>query len=594
MTGFSPEAAEAQGVPTRVTEFELAEDSRLNYGRATSYCSEDFAAVSVGMQSSESISRVEVNIDIQEEPFVHENIGAEWFIYHEARPNVPVIPAGTGNYHITYTDGFVESSEFTYRGVSCDGSPVPGEETPLEPRIYIGAGAWCLEGEAIASIDAFNDIDEPVHLELNIDYQEKPYNDTLEPGYYLSHNGETGMSTVPDGVATYVATYLDGEVQSGELPYDGGWCEEGESGRINPFDDEHTEPGTGGPEHTIENVETLAGPSRIETAVAVSQEVYPEGAEHVVLATGYNFPDALAGAPLADALRAPLLLTGSEGLHDAAAAEITRLGATRVVLLGGEAALSAQVSADLEAMGVEVERLAGEGREATSVAIANRIASIKGPLNDIVVVEGGNFYDANIAGSLAGQEATAVVLTNPDHLTPVTGAFLSEHSDTVSEVMVVDSEFTLSDAVEVQAAQTAAAGLTQYGTGDRYTTSAQVAEAKQDRLNARQAAAGEPLTSVEAVHVATGHDYPDALTASAVAAAPNHVLLLVNGQARPETVSDEYSYVRTYLEENKTPAMQNLIFYGGENAITSANKSVIAVYANAAEDNSQPSPDSPS
>ncbi len=474
-----------------------------------------------------------------------------------------------------------------------------GSELAESHGLTIAAFVFCLEGEAVVGAQAHNGSEQPIHLQMDMPFQANSWEDVLGPNHVAQHNGFSGSETTPDGQGQYSAQYHDGQSEIRPLPYEGGSCEGGITGQPQPLDPPTpeptpTEPGTGGPEHTIENVETLAGPSRIETAVAVSQEVYPEGAEHVVLATGYNFPDALAGAPLADALRAPLLLTGSEGLHDAAAAEITRLGATRVVLLGGEAALSAQVSADLEAMGVEVERLAGEGREATSVAIANRIASIKGPLNDIVVVEGGNFYDANIAGSLAGQEATAVVLTNPDHLTPVTGAFLSEHSDTVSEVMVVDSEFTLSDAVEIQAAQTAAADLTQYGTGDRYTTSAQVAEAKQDRLNARQAAAGEPLTSVEAVHVAAGHDYPDALTASAVAAAPNRVLLLVNGQARPETVSDEYSYVRTYLEENKTSAMQNLIFYGGENAITSANKSVIAVYANAAENNPPPSPDSTS
>ncbi|NUP51063.1 MAG: hypothetical protein HOW97_27680, partial [Catenulispora sp.] len=58
-------------------------------------------------------------------------------------------------------------------------------------------------------------------------------------------------------------------------------------------------------------VTRLAGKTRYETAIAVSKKAFP--ADHtaaaVVLATGDNFPDALAGVPLSKQLNAPLLLT---------------------------------------------------------------------------------------------------------------------------------------------------------------------------------------------------------------------------------------------------------------------------------------------
>ena len=43
----------------------------------------------------------------------------------------------------------------------------------------------------------------------------------------------------------------------------------------------------------------------------VSKDAYPGGAPVVVIATGHDFPDALAGAALAHAEDAPLLLVGS-------------------------------------------------------------------------------------------------------------------------------------------------------------------------------------------------------------------------------------------------------------------------------------------
>src|SRR5205823_14716757 len=55
----------------------------------------------------------------------------------------------------------------------------------------------------------------------------------------------------------------------------------------------------------------LAGPDRIGTAIAVSQDSFPNGgsAGAVVLARSLIFPDALSGTPLACAKNAPLLLT---------------------------------------------------------------------------------------------------------------------------------------------------------------------------------------------------------------------------------------------------------------------------------------------
>jgi|GEM_PF-414337 putative cell wall-binding protein len=88
-------------------------------------------------------------------------------------------------------------------------------------------------------------------------------------------------------------------------------------------------------------VTRLAGPDRYTTAAAVSAESFPAGAASAFVASGVTASDALAGAAAAAARRAPLLLTEPSCLPDATASELARLGATSLVVLGGEAAVSA-------------------------------------------------------------------------------------------------------------------------------------------------------------------------------------------------------------------------------------------------------------
>jgi putative cell wall-binding protein len=100
------------------------------------------------------------------------------------------------------------------------------------------------------------------------------------------------------------------------------------------------------------DVERVAGPDRLATALAVSRASFGPGAGAVYLATGANFPDGLAGTPAAAGEGAPVLLVGDE-LTDAVTAEIERLEVRRVVILGGEAAVSADVEQALRDRYVE-------------------------------------------------------------------------------------------------------------------------------------------------------------------------------------------------------------------------------------------------
>jgi putative cell wall-binding protein len=94
----------------------------------------------------------------------------------------------------------------------------------------------------------------------------------------------------------------------------------------------------------------VSGSNRYLTAVAISEEAFPDGAGVVYIAVGTNFPDALAAAGPAGFNRSPVLLTPTAALPAEVVAEVERLAPHTIVILGGTAAISANVEAQLEAL----------------------------------------------------------------------------------------------------------------------------------------------------------------------------------------------------------------------------------------------------
>lgn len=137
----------------------------------------------------------------------------------------------------------------------------------------------------------------------------------------------------------------------------------------------------------------LAGPSRVETAVAVAEETMKvnPGNTRVLLARSSG-PDGNPTAGWADSVSAggyaatktmPMLLTGSDQLHPAVNAFLDRHGVSRTTLLGGTSALSAAVEQAVPG----AERAAGKARDETAVKIAANVwrAPMTGPRRFAVI-----------------------------------------------------------------------------------------------------------------------------------------------------------------------------------------------------------------
>jgi putative cell wall-binding protein len=97
---------------------------------------------------------------------------------------------------------------------------------------------------------------------------------------------------------------------------------------------------------------------RYGTAARAALDAFPEGANVAVLASGEDYPDALAAAPLAAFYDAPILLTGRTHLPAVTHATLAELGVADVLVMGGTAAVSHDVTNTLH-IDYQVSRVAG-------------------------------------------------------------------------------------------------------------------------------------------------------------------------------------------------------------------------------------------
>lgn len=158
-------------------------------------------------------------------------------------------------------------------------------------------------------------------------------------------------------------------------------------------------------------VRRLAGQDRYDTAAKVASQ-YPAGVPRVYLASGRDFPDALAGAALAGYQRAPLLLTDGRSIDRSTRKELARLRPQEVVVLGGTGVVSDRAArAASSAAGAEpASRLAGTNRYGTSRLIAQQFK----PRGAVYIASGDSFADALVGAARAAREGVPVVLTEPD------------------------------------------------------------------------------------------------------------------------------------------------------------------------------------
>lgn len=142
-----------------------------------------------------------------------------------------------------------------------------------------------------------------------------------------------------------------------------------------------------------------AGVNVYHRSALVSRNTHDPGVAVVYVATGAAFPDALAGGAAGAANDGPLLFVEPTGIPVDVRTELDRLNPQRIVVLGGPAAVSHEILAQLAQYSSNVQRVAGVNRYETSAALAGEFTEVNGSVAAVVIATGQNFPDAVAAGA---------------------------------------------------------------------------------------------------------------------------------------------------------------------------------------------------
>ncbi len=308
------------------------------------------------------------------------------------------------------------------------------------------------------------------------------------------------------------------------------------------------------PPASTARVERQYGNNRYETAAAASEDAFAPGVPVAYVATGANFPDALAAGAAAGFQGGPVVLVDRNTMPALATTELERLNPERIVIVGGTSVISGYVASLVGRFhtGGGVTRVSGADRYATAAAISNAF----GPgVPAVYVASGANWPDALAAVPHAARAGAPILLTLPSQLPNATKTALSRLQP--NRIIVLGGTSAVSSGV--------ASALDGYDTGggvlrlagaDRFATAALIARHHHPN--------GAPIA-----YVATGMNFPDALAAGAPAAIRGAPTLLVRTVGVPGSSATEL--------ERLNPA--RIIVLGGPRVVNQDVFNAMSAYA---------------
>jgi putative cell wall-binding protein len=158
----------------------------------------------------------------------------------------------------------------------------------------------------------------------------------------------------------------------------------------------------------------IAGASRYETsrAVITAAPGFDGDVDALFIATGTNFPDALASVPATAKVNAGLLLVdGSASRLDTATRNLVDTLNVPVYVIGGTGVVSSGILSQLQGLAPDVLRVAGDDRFETSVEVALEFFENS---DYAYLANGFNFPDALAAGPIAGSQNSPLYLMRRD------------------------------------------------------------------------------------------------------------------------------------------------------------------------------------
>ncbi|NMM61646.1 L,D-transpeptidase family protein [Clostridium sp. P21] len=281
------------------------------------------------------------------------------------------------------------------------------------------------------------------------------------------------------------------------------------------------------------NYQRYGGTDRYETSMKISQK-FDTKSGYAIIASGENFPDALCACPLSKKYDAPIILTTENKLDSKAAEELKRSGIKNVFIIGNS--ISKDVETSINTMGITCERIGGKDRYETAMMVANYV----GVKDRIVVVSGDNYPDALSIAPIAASIDVPIILVEKNSVPDVVKNSLKDKQ--VNNTYVIGSEGAISNSTKDEFKNAERISGT-----DRYSTNLAVISRFRDTLD------------LSTVYLASGSNFPDSLSGSALAQKTKSPLILVSEDINENEKND----IKQIIASTK-----NVSLFGLEGAVS--------------------------
>jgi len=293
----------------------------------------------------------------------------------------------------------------------------------------------------------------------------------------------------------------------------------------------------------------IAGTERYSTAAEISKATFDPGVKTAYIATGVNFPDALAGSA-ASGGDGPILLVTKDSIPGATLTELKRLKPKKIIVLGGTGVVSQAVESALKKEATTT-RQSGSDRYSTAAAISAKHFDPGAAV--AFVATGEDFPDALTGGPAAAALGGPILLTQKTKLPSATVSELKRLKP--KKIVVVGGTGVVSAAVQDALKSYTTGEVSRLAGADRYSTGGAISKD-----------AFKP--GVPVAYVATGANFPDALAGGAAGAFKDGPVLLVAGGTIPKATAAELTRLKP----------RSVIVLGGEAVVPKTAQDALGAY----------------
>lgn len=284
-------------------------------------------------------------------------------------------------------------------------------------------------------------------------------------------------------------------------------------------------------------IKRIYGEDRFETSINIGKEFGK--VNNVIIANGYNFPDALSGSNISKKYNAPILLVGNSVEESGKTLSYLENYLDKngtIYILGGNAAVKEEFIYAFKNRGYKnIIRLGGKDRFSTNKEIIENTNTAKN--TPVVLVNGYNFPDALSISSIAAEKGYPIIITPAGKLSKEGIEIIKKIEP--EKVYLIGGEAvvknSLKDSIKSIIPSIKEEDFIRIGGVDRYETSLNICKT----FNFKS----------EDFILASGKNFPDALSGSALACNLKAPIILTDGESIniQKKYLDEENYKRANI-----------------------------------------------